>query len=510
MKKLIKWGLGVVAISLLGACSTGDLKKETSSNGEIKVVTTFYPMYDFTKNIVGDEGDVSLMIPAGTEAHDYEPSAKELKKLQDADVFVYNNENMEVWVPSVANVLTEGGVTVIKATDNMVLLPGTEEEHDHAEEDHSHEGHSHELDPHVWLAPSLAIKEVSEIRDQLIAAYPEKEVIFTKNAAAYLTKLTNLDQLFKDTLSGASQKSFVTQHAAFGYLALEYGLKQVPIAGLSPSEEPSAARLAELKDYVEDNDVTYIYFEENATDTIARTLAEEAKVELLVLNPLEGLTEEQMAAGADYVSIMKENLASLSKTINSGTSSKLDSAEETEKTVYNGYFTDGQVKNRELADWAGQWQSVFPYVLDNTLDPVFEYKAKLNKDMTAEDYKEYYKTGYDTKIDQLKITGSSMTFIDDHGKSISSEYKYVGYKILEYEKGNRGVRYCFEAVDPSSGAYRTVQFSDHTIEPSKSAHFHLYFGNQSQEELLQELTNWPTYYPSELSGFEVAQEMMAH
>ncbi|WP_314062073.1 zinc ABC transporter substrate-binding protein AdcA [uncultured Vagococcus sp.] len=506
MKKLIL-GIGIMVMGVLGACSAGDVQKD-SHQEKLKVVTTFYPMYDFTKHIVGDEGEVSLMIPAGTEVHDYEPSAKELKKVQDADVFVYNNENMEVWVPSVSDILAEGDLTVIKATENMVLLPGSEEEHDHSEED-SHEGHSHELDPHVWLAPSLAIKQVEEIRNQLITAYPDKKDVFTKNAVSYLSQLTDLDQSYKQTLEAATQKSFVTQHAAFGYLALEYGLKQVPIAGLSPSEEPSAARLAELKDFVKENDVNYIYFEENATDTIARTLAEEAKVKLLVLNPLEGLSKEQLANGDDYLSVMKENLASLSKSVNSKGNAKLDATKEAEKTVYHGYFEDKQVKDRELADWAGDWQSVYPYLLDQTLDPIFDYKAKQNKDMTAKEYKDYYQTGYATDIKEIKITGTSMTFINDKGESATSDYNYVGYKILDYEKGNRGVRYCFEAVDPKA-AYKTVQFSDHTIEPSQSAHFHLYFGNQSQDELVKELDNWPTYYPAGLSGFEIAQEMMAH
>ncbi len=134
-----------------------------------------------------------------------------------------------------------------------------------------------------------------------------------KNAAAYTEKLQSLHQLYQETFKQAKQRSFVTQHAAFNYLALEYGLNQVSIAGLSSSEEPSAARIAELKHFVKEHGINYIYFEENAKDSIARTLANEAGVSLEVLNPLEGLTNEQIENGENYLSIMEANLEALKK-----------------------------------------------------------------------------------------------------------------------------------------------------------------------------------------------------
>jgi len=503
--------LGVILIILVGvgsACSS-EMKKEESK--KIKIVTTFYSMYEFTKQIVGDEADVDMLIPAGMEAHDYEPSAKDLKKLQESDIFVYNNENMETWVPSVKNVLKDGNVKVVKATDNMVLLKGDEEGHSH---DHSKKGgseHNHALDPHVWLAPNLAMKEVQTIRDELIKNYPDKKKIFMDNASNYLKKLSELDKSYKDTLSHAEQTDFVTQHAAFGYLAVEYGLTQIPIAGLSPDEEPSPAKLADLKKYVKENNIQYIYFESNASDAIAKTLASEAKVELLVLNPLEGLSKKELEEGKNYVSVMEENLKSLSKTTQSKNKANLKIATvEKEKTVENGYFQDDDVENRPLSNWAGEWQSVYPLLKEGTLDQVFDYKAKLNKDKTAADYKAYYEKGYKTDIKNIKITNSNITFTSDSGKSGTSEYKYKGYKILTYSAGNRGVRYMFEATNPKEDTYKYVQFSDHTITDKKVEHYHIYFGNESQEKLYGELENWPTYYKSDLTGLEVAQEMLAH
>lgn len=505
MKKIVLL-MGLLALFLTG-CNSKTSDKSEANDDKLNIVTTFYPMYDFTRNVVGDEGNVSLLIGSGVEPHDYEPSAKDIAKITDADAFVYNNENMETWVPDLTKTLKKDSVNVIKASQDILLLPGLEEE---GHDDSSEEGHSHEMDPHVWLAPSLAIKEVETIRDQLIKAYPKKKEAFTKNAAAYIEKLTALDNKYSTSLKNATQKNFVTQHAAFQYLAMEYGLNQVSIAGLSPDQEPSASRLAELKDYIAENNIKYIYFEENASSKVAETLANEAKVELLVLNPLEGLTKEQQKNGEDYISVMEENLTALEKTTTQTDGKETIEPEETaEKTVYDGYFKDSEVKDRSLSNYKGDWQSVYPYLEDGTLDQVFDYKAKLKKKMTAEEYKAYYTTGYQTDVDEIKITNKTIDFIVD-GKNHKATYKYVGKKILDYEAGNRGVRYLFEATEDVDGAYKYVQFSDHNITDVQTEHFHIFFGNDSQEALLKEMDHWPTYYPSTMTGKEIAQEMLLH
>ncbi len=504
MKRLIGLLSGLLLIGVLASC--GNKQGAVDKKEALQVMTTFYPMYEFTKEIVGEEGNVDLLIPAGTDAHDYEPSAKDMAKIQQADVFVYNDENMETWVSAIQETLKEGNVLPIKATEGMLLLAGSDEGHDH---DHEEEGHVHELDPHVWLAPSLAMKQVQTIRDQLIAQYPEKKEAFLTNTANYLEKLQVLHQNYQDTLSQAKQKSFVTQHAAFNYLALEYGLKQVAIAGLSSSEEPSASRIAELKQFVKEHGIKYIYFEENAKDSIAKTLANEAKVSLEVLNPLEGLTKDQMAQGEDYFSIMTKNLEALQKTTTSENPLEGTLEQEKEKTVYNGYFEDSAIKDRELSDWNGSWQTVDTYLEDGTLDPVFEYKAKVNPKKTVKEYKAYYEVGYRTDISKIDIKGNKITFTLKNGEVEESEYRYSGKKVLTYEAGNRGVRYLFEATEPQS-TYRYIQFSDHSIEPTDSEHFHLYLGNESQEKLLEEMDNWPTFYPEEMDGQEIAQEMIVH
>ena len=162
-----------------------------------------------------------------------------------------------------------------------------------------------------------------------------------------------------------------------------------------------------------------------------------------------------------------------------------------------------------MSDYAGEWQSVYPYLKDGTLDQVFDYKAKLTGKMTAAEYKDYYDKGYKTDVSNINITDKTMEFVVD-GKSKKYTYKYVGKHILTYSKGNRGVRFMFEATDEDAGEYKYVQFSDHNIAPTKAAHFHIFYGGESQEALFDELENWPTYYPSKLTGQEIAQEMLAH
>ncbi|HFH9839446.1 TPA: ZinT/AdcA family metal-binding protein [Streptococcus suis] len=503
MKKLAVLGL---SLSLLALSACGN--STSSQDDELNIVTTFYPVYEFTKQVVGEEGTVDLLIEAGTEVHDFEPSAKDIAVIQEADTFVYENENMETWVPDVLDTIDTEQVGVIKATEGMLLLPGGEEEHEG--HDHSEEGHSHAYDPHVWLSPERAITLVETIRDGLIAQYPEKKAIFEENAAAYIEKLTTLDAQYTETLSDAKQKYFVTQHTAFAYLALDYGLHQVSITGVSADQEPTATRLAELADYIKTYGIKYIYFEENASSAVAETLAKETGVELDVLDTLESVTTEAMDSGEDYISIMEANLAALEKTTSqAGVEILPEEGAETAQKVYNGYFEDSAVKDRTLSDYVGEWQSVYPYLLDGTLDQVWDYKAKLKGGMTAEEYKAYYDTGYKTDVDQINITDNTMEFVVGD-QSYKYTYKYVGYEILTYKKGNRGVRFLFEATDADAGDYKYVQFSDHNIAPVKTGHFHIFFGGESQEKLLEELENWPTYYPVGLTGLEIGQEMLAH
>ncbi|CAG9424701.1 metal-binding protein ZinT [Providencia alcalifaciens] len=182
---------------------------------------------------------------------------------------------------------------------------------------------------------------------------------------------------------------------------------------------------------------------------------------------------------------------------------------EAQRNAAKGIFEDSDVKDRKLSDWDGVWQSVEPYLANGTLDPVMQDKAEKNKGKTAQEYRDYYAKGYKTDVDMIGIENNIIEF--HRGDKVSQcQYDYAGYRVLNYSSGKKGVRYLFECKAKNSQAPRFIQFSDHIIAPEKAGHFHLYMGNESQEALLTQLENWPTYYPYSMSGKDIVHEMMEH
>ncbi|MFJ7826650.1 ZinT family metal-binding protein [Psychrobacillus sp. NPDC096623] len=214
--------------------------------------------------------------------------------------------------------------------------------------------------------------------------------------------------------------------------------------------------------------------------------------------PAEGSSEKQEKTSESHTHVSESNHDHEHRHLHD---------EETKK-IYDGFFEDSQVSDRSLSDWEGDWQSVYPYLQDGTLDEVFAYKAEQEDAMTSEEYKEYYNKGYQTDVDRIMIQSDNVTFFKK-GKENSGEYVYDGYEILTYDAGNRGVRYIFKLAEKIDGLPQFIQFSDHSIKPNESDHYHLYWGDD-RKALLDEVTNWPTYYPSEMDGHDIAHEMMEH
>ena len=316
----MKWALSLVgATALLAGCGAAGSTTENTESDKLQVVTTFYPMYDFTKQVAQDDAEVSMLLEAGMEVHSFEPSSQMIAEIQDADVFIYNSPEMETWVPDVLASIDTSDMVVICASDAITLLEyeGEAHAHDHeSEEKGANAGHSHTVDPHVWLDPVLAQTEVSTIAEGLAEADPDNAEDYLENAGIYNGKLNELDEAYRAAFEGTENRTFVTQHAAFAYLAARYDLNQISVTGLNAEVEPSAAALATLSDYVKANNISHIYFENNASSQTAEALAEEVGVELAVLSPLEGITEEDQKKGSDYISVMLDNLEALKKSIN--------------------------------------------------------------------------------------------------------------------------------------------------------------------------------------------------
>jgi zinc transport system substrate-binding protein len=292
-----------------GCSNAASTNSEKTSEGskKLNIVTTFYPMYYFAKKVAGDSANVELLIPSGVEPHDWEPTAKDMAKIQDADVFIYNSQYFELWAEKVLKSIDTSKLKVVEASSGIKLMDALES----ADE----EKNTASKDPHVWLSPVLAQQEVNTIAKALEQVAPKNKDQFQKNAEALNSELADLDRLYKETIDKAKKKEFVTQHAAFGYLAKQYGLTQIPIAGLSPDVEPTLGKLAELTELTKKKNIKVVYFEAMTSSKVAETLAKEIGAKTEVLSPLEGLTKEEQQQGLDYMGVMKKNLDSLKLSI---------------------------------------------------------------------------------------------------------------------------------------------------------------------------------------------------
>jgi zinc transport system substrate-binding protein len=272
-------------------------------NSKPLIVTTIYPLYDFTKQIVGDKADIVLLVPPGAEPHDWEPAPTDILTIKKATVFIYNGAGMEGWVDKLdSSVLADK--KVVKASDFVNVMTAQFTEEGEPSTDGS-------VDPHIWLDPVNAQAIVSGITNALAAADSDNAEFYTNNSNNYIAQLEELNQEYSQALSQASSKQFVTSHAAFGYMAQRYGLQQIAIMGLSPDAEPTPARMAEIIQHVKDNQIKYIFFETLISPKLSEVIASESNAQTLVLNPIEGLTDQESAAGANYISEMRMNLTNL-------------------------------------------------------------------------------------------------------------------------------------------------------------------------------------------------------
>ena len=172
-------------------------------------------------------------------------------------------------------------------------------------------------------------------------------------------------------------------------------------------------------------------------------------------------------------------------------------------------FEDDEVQDRSLSDWAGDWQSAYPFALDGTLDDAFAAMAE-ESEMTAKEYKTYYQNGYKTDISNINIEGDHIEFTYEDGKKVASDYKYVGYYIQNWSTGTKAAMYRFEAVDRTSGAPIYIEFNDHMIESAAPEHFHIRMSNESFDAIVDPEKSWPTFFPADMTGEDLCEHMEGH
>lgn len=291
--------------SLIGASAD----RNQSQNEKLSVYTSIYPMYDFASKIGGDKVNVVNMVPTGIEPHDWEPAAFDIMGLEKATVFIYNGAGMEHWVGDVLDSLQNEALTILDASTGIKLVEG----HGEHEGKNGHEDESY--DPHVWLDPMNAKMQMNNIKNSFIDADPDNTDYYEANYSKYSAELDVLDKKFMDTLASYTERNIIVSHEAFGYLCAAYDLNQIGIEGLSADYEPDPAKMSDIIDFALEHDVKVIFFEELVSPKVAETIAKEIGAKTAVLNPIEGLNEQQELAGDDYFSIMLRNLDELNKAL---------------------------------------------------------------------------------------------------------------------------------------------------------------------------------------------------
>ena len=274
------------------------------SFAEISVTTTIFPLYDAVKNIGGDKVLLNNIIPFGVEAHDFEPKPKDMATLSKADLFIVSSSAFEPWSKKVVNSLKIGTKTV-DMSQKVKLLKIKDDDHGHRH------GHSHaSYDPHYWLSIDNYMTVVKETAAVLSKADPANAKVYETNLAEYIKKLSLLKTEY-EALKTCKNKKVIVNHDAFGYLSNDYGITQYSISGMSPESKPSAKQIAKLVEIVKKEKINTVFFEEFASDKVAKTIAKEANAKTDALRPVENITVEESKKGVGYIDVMRQNLSKL-------------------------------------------------------------------------------------------------------------------------------------------------------------------------------------------------------
>ncbi|WP_410502027.1 zinc ABC transporter substrate-binding protein [Exiguobacterium acetylicum] len=336
MKKIIPaLTVAFASASVLAACGS-NTDSSTSDNKQTEVYTSTFATAAIAREIGGDQVNVKMIVPPGADPHSYEPTSKQLTEIAKGDLFLLTGTTLEPYSKKIQESLKGTDVRFIETSKDINLLESdatlhaheeeghTEDEHaheeeehdDHAADEHAHEeeGHDHgKYDPHVWLDPVNAKAMARSITTALSKEVPKDKATFEKNLKAFDQQADELDEQFKQAVADGSKKELLVTHAAYGYLAERYGFTQLPIAGISPSDEPSQKQLAALVKEARMHDLKYVAFEETVSPKVARVIQKEIGAESVTIHNLESVTKAQQ--NSSYFKLMEENVQTLKKAL---------------------------------------------------------------------------------------------------------------------------------------------------------------------------------------------------
>ncbi len=314
-------------LSVLAGCAGRALPQGQEAggpDGRLRIVTTLFPYYDFTRRIAGDAVDLSMVIPAGMDSHSFEPTPADIRLIREADLLICNGGTMEQWVERVLGSVEAPDLTVVTMTDHVAvveeeLIEGMEDaDEDHAQEDADgddgrdlHDGHDY--DEHIWTSPVNAIKITQVIAEALGEADPENREYYAEAAGAYQKELAALDNRFRKIVAEADSDLIVMgDRFPLRYFADEYGLRyRAAFSGCATDTEPSAKTIAYLIDCVREEDLKAVYYLELSSSRVAEIIGEETGAKPLLFHSCHNVTRREFEEGVTYLELMEKNADNL-------------------------------------------------------------------------------------------------------------------------------------------------------------------------------------------------------
>ena len=299
----------------VAACGKQENKESIpSDSSKVQIVSSIFPVYEIVREIAGEQADVHLMVGPNEDAHHYEPSAKAITLVNEADAFIYSGDEMEFWASDLLNVVENEELSVFELGQGLDLEIAEEAEHGHEADDHGH-GHG-AIDPHYWLNPLAVRQQIPELINLLAEMDPAGKEDYQANGEKLIQMLETLDQAYESAFAEAKNRSFIVQHKAFGHLANRYHLDQLSVGGLSTEVEPNPKDLIKVIKFVNESQTEVIFYQSGDTSAVAETIARETGAEISILYDLENKPKGMAEADNYYFQAMYHNLNELKKVIN--------------------------------------------------------------------------------------------------------------------------------------------------------------------------------------------------
>lgn len=306
-RKLLAVITAAATVLSLCACSS-ESGYSNSYSGKLKIISTVFPPYDLARQIAGDDAEISILLPPGSEIHNYEPSAKDMIAIRNCDIFLYIGGENEQWAEKLINSNDTENVTAVKLIDYVPTLSEDEDEHEH----------EHETDEHIWTSPKNAQLMLSAVYDAICKVDPSDKQTYTKNKDAYAKQLSDLDNAYRSAVDNAKNKTIVlADKFPFRYLAHEYGLEfSAAFAACSDESEPGVSTMIKLTKTIKENNIPAVYYLEFSSTKIADTLCDETGATKLMLHSCHNVSKQDIENNVSYVDLMKQNLENLKLTLN--------------------------------------------------------------------------------------------------------------------------------------------------------------------------------------------------